>query len=159
MLPAETALVSRCQGTARLKSVGSRLRERSDDHVCHGHAKYVGTAPSSRDCASLTSKAREREYSAYHRFCHLIQNPPNPPGSAANTMDPTLSAWTYLKRHERPTPNWLTVDEYKAAKVSVLRGPAHWSVKDEGDGGYRYAPTPGYYGQDRATLREASRAG
>ncbi len=29
--------------------------------------------------------------------CHLIQNPPNPPGSAANTMDPTLSAWTYLR--------------------------------------------------------------
>ncbi len=100
------------------------------------------------------SQAKPRNASTARTIgvCHLIENPPNPPGSAVNTMDPTLSAWTYLKRRERPTPNWLTVDEYKAARVSVLQDPAHGLVKDEGDGGYRYAPTPGYYGQDRATL-------
>ena|SRR6266568_8178349 len=84
--------------------------------------------------------------------CQLIENPPNPPGSAVNTLDPTLSAWTYFNRQERPTPGWLTTDAYNAAKVSILRGPAHGAVKDEGSGGYRYAPTSDYYGQDSAAL-------
>lgn len=84
--------------------------------------------------------------------CQLIENPPIPPETAVNTLDPTLSAWTYLKRQERPTPGWPTTDAYNAARVSIVRGPAHGAVKDEGSGGYRYAPTSNYYGQDSATL-------
>ncbi len=84
--------------------------------------------------------------------CHLIENPPVPPGSAVNSMSPTLLVWGYLKKQERPTPAWLTTDVYNAAKVSILQGPGHGALEDKGGGTYLYAPTPDYYGQDRATL-------
>jgi len=84
--------------------------------------------------------------------CHLIENPPDPPMTAVNSMSPVLSVWNYLKRQERPTPEWLSTDAYNAAKVSILQGPGHGVLEDKGDGNYLYVPTRDYYGQDRATL-------
>jgi hypothetical protein len=84
--------------------------------------------------------------------CHLIENPPIPAGSAINAISPVTSVWEYLKKQERPTPKQLTAEMFNTAKTSVLQGPGHGTLKDEGDGYYGHHPAPDYFGQDRATI-------
>src|SRR6266702_4641231 len=84
--------------------------------------------------------------------CHLIENPPVPPGSAVNGISPALSVWTYFGKQERLTPEQLTADMYKAAKVTLVQRPDHGELRVTPSGNYRYFPAPTYYGSDRATL-------
>jgi hypothetical protein len=84
--------------------------------------------------------------------CHLIENPPIPLKNAVNSLSPALSLWTYLEKRERLRLEPLTTDIYNAAKISISQGPGHGKLEDEGGGDFRYAPTPDYHGQDRATL-------
>jgi len=84
--------------------------------------------------------------------CHLIENPPIPSGSAVNAISPVTTVWEYLKKQERLTPKQLTDEMFKAAKTSVLQGPGHGTLQDEGGGYYGYHPAPDYFGQDRSTL-------
>src|SRR6266705_2510582 len=84
--------------------------------------------------------------------CHLIENPPIPPGSAVNAISPALSVWDYLKKQEYLTPEQLTAETFKTAKTSVLQGPGHGDLRTTLSGNYRYFPASDYFGPDRATL-------
>lgn len=84
--------------------------------------------------------------------CHLIQNPPIPPGTAVNAMSPVTAVWSYLQTQEQFTPKQLTVDMFNTAKASVLQGPEHGELKVTPSGNYRYHPVSDYYGPDRATV-------
>ncbi len=78
--------------------------------------------------------------------CHLIQNPPTPPGTAVNVISPLGSVSVYLQSRERRALDW------KSSKVSVLQGPEHGELRVTSSGKYRYFPAADYYGLDRATL-------
>ncbi len=84
--------------------------------------------------------------------CHLIENPPIPPGSAVNAISPALSVGDYLKKQEHLTPEQLTAEMFKTAKTSVLQGPGHGDLRVTPSGNYRYFPESDYFGPDRATL-------
>jgi len=85
-------------------------------------------------------------------ICHLIENPPVPPGSAVNGLGPVTEVWGYLKKQKRFTRQQLTADMYNAAKVSIPERPKHGRLEDMGAGDYYYHPTPGYSGPDQATF-------
>ena len=78
-------------------------------------------------------------------ICHLMENPPTPPGTAVNSISPIGSLKFYFKLQEHQV-----VED--ASKVTVLQNPAHGTLKDVGSESYRYYPAPGYIGQDSATL-------
>ena len=93
-------------------------------------------------------------------ICHLMENPPTPPGTAVNSLSPIVALKTYFRVQER-----LVLEG--ASKATVLQNPAHGTLIDEGtlirDGfngplretgerSYSYQPAPGYLGQDSATL-------
>ncbi|SRR6266487_272193 len=78
--------------------------------------------------------------------CHLVENPPIPPGTAVNVISPLGSVSVYLQKEEHRTLDW------KSSKVSVLQGPGHGELRVTPSGKYRYSPAPDYYGQDRASL-------
>jgi len=84
-------------------------------------------------------------------ICQLINNPPNPPLSAVNATSPRTAVWGYLQMIEKLTPAQLPDEMFSTAKTTLLQGAAHGTVVDEGGGYYRYDPTPGYFGTDRAT--------
>lgn len=83
-------------------------------------------------------------------ICHLIENPPGSP-SAVNSMSTVLAVWGYLERQAQLPPEQLTVEMYKAAKLSLLQGPKHGTL-EMGTSGALYHPTSGYFGSDRATV-------
>jgi hypothetical protein len=77
--------------------------------------------------------------------CHLIQNPPIPPGTAVNVISPLGSTSDYFNKLEQ---RWVGLE----GKVTVLQGPEHGALEDVGSGYFGYQPTPDYRGPDRATL-------
>ena len=83
--------------------------------------------------------------------CHLINNPPLPPLTAANVISPTGSVWSYLQR-ENLIPEQLTDEMFSTAKATLLQGAGHGELKVTASGNYRYHPTPDYLGTDRATF-------
>ncbi len=85
-------------------------------------------------------------------ICQLIENPPDPPGSAVNGLSPLAEVGGYLKRQKRFTRQQLTAEVYNAAKVSIPERPRHGRLENVGAGEYYYYPTPGYFGADQATL-------
>ncbi len=84
--------------------------------------------------------------------CHLIENPPIPPGSAVNAISPVTTVWGYLEKQERLTPEQLRAEMFKTAKTSVLHGSGHGELRGTPSGNYRYFPASNYFGPDRATL-------
>ncbi len=84
--------------------------------------------------------------------CHLIENPPVPPGTAINALSPVTSVWGYLQRQERLTPEQLTDEMFNTAKATILQGAEHGTLEYLGEGYFVYRPASGYYGSDRATL-------
>jgi hypothetical protein len=81
--------------------------------------------------------------------CQLIENPPIPPMTAANVAAPAMTTWSYLTSVEKVK---LSEDLAETAKTTLLDGAKHGVLVEEGGGYYRYDPTPGYYGTDRATV-------
>ena len=77
--------------------------------------------------------------------CHLIQNSPNPPGTAVNALSPLGSVSDYMITVEK---NYLGL---KGA-VTILEGPEHGELKVTPSGNYRYYPASDYHGNDRATF-------
>src|SRR6266853_346674 len=77
--------------------------------------------------------------------CHLIENPPIPPGTAVNAMSPVRAVSIYFSRVEHEQVG-LT------GKVNILDGPKHGELRVTPSGNYRYFPASDYYGPDRATL-------
>ncbi len=84
--------------------------------------------------------------------CQLIENPPIPPETAVNIINPALSMLIYLERRKRLKREVITAEMYNAAKISISDGPAHGKLQNVGSDAYAYVPTPDYYGQDRATV-------
>jgi hypothetical protein len=86
-------------------------------------------------------------------ICHLIENRPDARYSAVNSLSPVLAVWGYLERQGQLPPEQLTVEVYKAAKLSVLQHPKHGTLGDEFEGSSSYDPTAlDYRGPDRATF-------
>jgi hypothetical protein len=81
--------------------------------------------------------------------CQLIENPPIPAMTAANSSAVSMAAWSYLTSVEKVK---LSEDLVESAKTTLLVGAQHGEFKEEWGGNYRYHPTPGYYGTDRATV-------
>ncbi len=77
--------------------------------------------------------------------CHLIQNPPIPPGTAVNVISPLRAAKHYMNTFENQYPQL-------KGTVSIMLGPEHGELKVTPSGNYRYYPIPDYQGSDRATL-------
>ncbi|SRR6266705_2322711 len=77
--------------------------------------------------------------------CHLIENPPIPPGTAVNAMSPVRAVNIYFDRVEHKAVGL-------AGKASILEGPRHGELRVTPSGNYRYFPVPDYYGPDRANL-------
>lgn len=82
-------------------------------------------------------------------ICQLIENPPIPALTAANVAAPAMAAWSYLTSVEKIK---LSEDMSETAKTTLLEGAKHGELKEEWGGNYRYHPTPGYFGTDRATV-------
>src|SRR5712691_3535182 len=78
-------------------------------------------------------------------ICHLIENPPMPPGTAVNAMSPLGSVSDYFRKVER-------LGVGLNGKVNILDGPKHGELRVTPSGNYRYFPASDYYGPDRATL-------
>jgi hypothetical protein len=81
--------------------------------------------------------------------CQLIENPPIPALTAANVAAPAMAAWSYLTGVEKFK---LSEDMSETAKTTLLDGAKHGELKVTPSGNYRYHPTTGYYGTDRATV-------
>ncbi len=77
--------------------------------------------------------------------CHLIENPPIPPGTAVNAMSPLGSVSDYFWKVER-------LGVGLNGKVNILDGPKHGELGVTPSGNYRYFPASDYYGPDRATM-------
>lgn len=78
--------------------------------------------------------------------CHLIQNPPEPSGTAVNSLSPLTTVYTYFK--------WFEQRELGLeGKVTLLQGAAHGALEGDDRGSWGYFPiTPDYHGPDHATF-------
>lgn len=79
--------------------------------------------------------------------CHLIENQPDAPPTAKNSVNMAGAVWGYLKRQEHHV---IDAAGFKAAKATLLQAPEH-GVLDMGTSGGYYQPKPDYFGSDRAT--------
>ena len=76
--------------------------------------------------------------------CAPIENSDAARGTAAQILDPSLTARSYMRRVENRA-----IDA--GGKITVQKGPTHGSLKDLGRGAWQYSPAEGYFGADRAT--------
>jgi hypothetical protein len=76
--------------------------------------------------------------------CQLIGNP-DPEDTAVNTISPAVAAAIYFNTYENRNLK-------RDAQVSILKNPVHGKLEDLGEGGYRYRPAPGYFGNDNTTV-------
>jgi hypothetical protein len=77
--------------------------------------------------------------------CAPIENSEAARGTADQILSPDLTARSYMRRieHREVDPG---------GRITVLKGPAHGSLRDLGQGAYLYSPLEDYVGADRATL-------
>ncbi|OGS97383.1 MAG: hypothetical protein A3H31_10810 [Gallionellales bacterium RIFCSPLOWO2_02_FULL_57_47] len=84
--------------------------------------------------------------------CQLIDNPPIPPGTAANAMNPIVAVWGYLQTVEKLTSAQLTDKMFITAKSTLLQGAVHGTLEYLGEGYFVYHPTLDYLGADHSTV-------
>ncbi len=77
--------------------------------------------------------------------CHLIQNPPGSPISAANYLAPIGRASNYLEKQKNKKLEW------KQWQVKILEQPKFGSVETS-DKNTIYHPMKNYFGTDKATF-------
>jgi hypothetical protein len=78
--------------------------------------------------------------------CHLATNRPEHQHLAFNSLSPLTSAYLYFLRVEK-------LEVAHAGGVTLAQGPTQGTVRDEGEGNYRYYAKPDYVGPDSATFR------
>jgi hypothetical protein len=77
--------------------------------------------------------------------CAPIENSDAARGTAEQTLDPGLTARSYMRRVEHREMD-------AGGKITVQKEPAHGSLRDLGQGAWLYSPPEGYFGADQATL-------
>jgi len=106
----------------------------------------VAAAPDTKAITRTDPKTANRTIG----ICHLANNPDNRVFTAENVIDPVASVWQYLERIEKQK---VAESAYMKGKATLLQGPSHGSVKDEGNNYYTYMPVPGYFEADSATFQ------
>lgn len=84
--------------------------------------------------------------------CQLIENPPVPPGTAANSISTVTAVWGYLQTVEKLSTKELTNDMFSSAKATLVDGAKHGRLEELGGGDFYYHPASGYFSTDRATV-------